>query len=125
MLKDRPDQAKEVAKWLSEGEKYKSHGKVIDYAEAHDVLKLNVERIPQDSKLWNKVWELYCSSVLFLQQQGSAKLFESERVSLQMHIQVHVMPPPQQPRRTMSPSQILPPENPPRPQQPSPSRPQT
>src|SRR3972149_1074231 len=31
MLKDDPCQAKEVAKRLSEGKQYKSHGKVIDY----------------------------------------------------------------------------------------------
>jgi hypothetical protein len=110
MLKDKPEQAKQVAKWLSEGEKYKSHGKVIDYTEAHDILKLDVERIPQDSELWNNIWELYCSSVLFLQQQGSAKLFESESVSLQMHIQLHVMPQPPQPRRTMQPPQAPPPK---------------
>ncbi len=118
MLKDKPEQAQQVAKWLSEGEKYKSHGKVIDYAEAHDVLKLNVEKIPQDSELWSNIWELYCSSVLFLQQQQSAKLFESENVSLQMHIQLQVMPQPPQPRRIMQPPQARPPETaPPSPQQ--------
>jgi len=91
MLKHDPGQAKEVAKWLSEGERYKSHGKVIDYSEAHDVLKLNVEKIPQDSDLWNDIWELYCRSVIALQQQGSAKLFESESVSLAMQIQVQMV----------------------------------
>ena len=123
MLKDRPEQAKQVAKWLSEGEKYKSHGKVIDYTEAHDVLKLNVEKIPEDSELWNNIWELYCSSVLFLQQQQSAKLFESESVSLQMHIQLHIMPQPPQPRRTMQPPQAPPQEAVPPPQQSSAPKP--
>lgn len=33
MLKENPKQAESVAKWLSEGKKYKSHGKVIDYSE--------------------------------------------------------------------------------------------
>lgn len=98
MLKDKPEQAKQVAKWLSEGEKYKSHGKVIDYAEARDVLKLKIEKIPQDSELWNNIWELYCSSMLFLQQLGSAKLFESETVSLQMQIQLQAVPQPTQPQ---------------------------
>jgi hypothetical protein len=112
MLKDNPEHAKQVAKWLSEGEKYKSHGKVIDYAEARDVLKLKVDRIPQDSELWNDIWELYCSSALFLQQLGSAKLFESETVSLQMQIQLQVVPqPPQpQPRRIIQPPQAPPPD---------------
>jgi len=90
MLKDTPEQAKEVARALSEGVKYKTHGKVIDYTEAHDILKLNVEKILQKSEIWNNVWELYCSSILFLQQQGpaAAKLFESEKVSLTMHLQI-------------------------------------
>jgi hypothetical protein len=97
MLKDNPKQAVEVAKTLSQGVKYKSHGKVIDYNEAHDVLKLNVKKIPFDSDLWNNVWELYCRSILFLQQQGaSAKLFESESVSLAMQIRIEVMNKPQQ-----------------------------
>jgi ClpP class serine protease len=94
MLKDDPAQAVEVAKRLSEGTQYKSHGKVIDFNEAHDVLKLNVERIPPDSELWNNIWELYCREMLFmqsLQKQGAAKLFESETVSLTMHIQINVV----------------------------------
>jgi len=111
MLKDNPEHAKQVAGWLSEGVKYKSHGKVIDYNEAHDVLKLNVEKIPQNSDLWNNVWELYCRSVLFLQQQGAAKVFESEVVSLAMHIQIQVMGRPQPPpRRIAQPPPAAPPE---------------
>jgi hypothetical protein len=111
MLKDKPEHAKQVARWLSEGEKYKSHGKVIDYTEARDVLKLKIEKIPQDSELWNNIWELYCSSVLFLQQLGSAKLFESETVSLQMQIQLQVAPKPPQPQpRRIQPLQAPQPE---------------
>ena len=124
MLKENPEHAKQVAGWLSEGVKYKSHGKVIDYNEAHDVLKLNVEKIPQNSDLWNNVWELYCRSVLFLQQQGAAKLFESEAVSLTMHIQLQVMGRPQPPpRRVMPLTPAPPPMEPAPPQQPSPSKP--
>jgi ClpP class serine protease len=115
MLKDKPDQAKKVAEVLSQGVKYKSHGKVIDCAEARDVLKLNVEKIDQNSDLWNSIWELYCRSVLFLQQQPhAAKLFESESASLVMHVQI--MQPtqqPQQPRRMMQPPTGPPPETPP------------
>jgi hypothetical protein len=105
MLKGNPAQAKQVAEWLSQGVRYKSHGKVIDYTEAHDVLKLDVEKIDQNSELWNNIWELYCRSVLFLQQQQNmAKLFESETVSLVMHIQLMQQPPPfPQPKRTMQP----------------------
>jgi hypothetical protein len=135
MLKNSPEQAKEVASVLSEGVKYKSHGKVIDYAEAHDVLKLDVEKIPQGSELWNNVWELYCSSILFLQQQGpaSAKLFESEKVSLTMQV-VQIsqqlgppMFPPQLPPSRPTPPQVplsrpTPSPTPP-PQQPPPATP--
>jgi hypothetical protein len=126
MLKDDPQQAKEVASALSEGVKYKSHGKVIDYAEAHDVLKLNVEKIAESSELWDNIWELYCSSILFLQQQGqsAAKLFESEKVSLTMHLQVMQLPqllPPILPPQTPQPSQPRPPAMPP--QQPPATKP--
>lgn len=127
MLKDDPEQATRVAEWLSEGVKYKSHGKVIDFGEAHDVLKLNVEKIPQDSELWNNVWELYCRSILFLQKQGTAaaKLFESEKVSLTMHVQVRVMQSPKKekpkkpPQQTPSPR----PTSSPTPKEPLPSKP--
>lgn len=91
MLKNDPKQAKKVARWLSEGKVYKSHGKVIDFEEAKDVLKLNVEKIDPNSEVWNDVWELYCRSIYWLQQhqaQGAAKLFESESISLTMNIQV-------------------------------------
>jgi len=116
MLKENPEQAKEVSDWLSGGVKYKSHGKVIDYKEAHDVLKLNVERIPPESELWKNIWELYCRSTLFLQQQGplAAKLFENEKVSLTMHVQVQVV-------QRSSPSQPQPkPQPQPQPQAPPP-----
>jgi ClpP class serine protease len=97
MLKTDPKQAKKVAKWLSEGKRYKSHGKVIDFAEAHDVLKLNVERIDPNSKLWTDVWELYCRSIFFLQgnqAQGAAKLFESDSISLMLNLQIRISRPP-------------------------------
>jgi len=57
MLKSNPGQATKVAEWLSEGKKYKSHGKGIDYDEAKNVLKLNVEKIDPNTPLWNKIWE--------------------------------------------------------------------
>lgn len=116
MLKKDPDQARKVARWLSEGKKYKSHGKVIDFKEAEDVLKLNVERIDPNSDLWTDVWELYCRSIAYLQQrqrQGAAKLFESESVSLIMHVQVQV--------RTQPPRAL----QPPRPRAPSPQSPRS
>jgi len=104
MLKNNPQQAERVAKWLSEGEIYKSHGKVIDFDEAKNVLKLNVEKIDPNSDLWSDIWELYCRSIHWLQQhqrEGSAKLFESESVSLTINLQVlmQVGPPPSAPLR--------------------------
>jgi len=108
MLKNDPEQAEKVAQWLSEGKVYKSHGKVIDFEEAKNVLKLNVEKIDPNSELWNDVWELYCRSIHWLQQhqaQGAAKLFESESVSLTMNIQVFraVRKPPTPPTKPSQP----------------------
>jgi ClpP class serine protease len=124
MLKGNPAQAKEVAKRLSEGEQYKSHGKVIDYSEAHDILKLNVEKIPPDSELWNNIWELYCRQMLLLQMlqgQGAAKIFESEAVSLTMSIQVNVVQKDQPQRFMLPPLPIRPELQPtPTPKQPEP-----
>ena len=87
MLKDNHEQADKVAKWLSEGKKYRSHGKVIDCLEAKDVLKLKAEEINKSSQLWDEIWELYARSVQHLQQTGAAKLFENEHISLSMDIQ--------------------------------------
>jgi len=90
MLKSNPKQAKLVAEWLSTGEKYKSHGKMIDFEEAKNVLKLNVEKIDPNSDIWTDIWELYCRSFQFLQvgqRSGAAKLFESESVSFTLSIQ--------------------------------------
>lgn len=124
MLKDNHAQAKEVAKRLSEGEKYKSHGKVIDYNEAHDVLKLNVEKIAPDSDLWNNIWELYCREMLVLQalqNQGAAKLFENDTVSLTMHIQINLVQKDQPQRLVLAPMPIrLEPQPPLKPTQPEP-----
>lgn len=130
MLKNDPNQAKKVAEWLSGGVKYKSHGKVIDYAEAHDVLKLNVEKIPQNSKLWDCIWELYCRSILFLQFSGAgaAKLFESAKVSLTMNVQILRAPSPTQqpqplPSHPMPPTRPLPIQPPAQPPDQPPPRP--
>jgi ClpP class serine protease len=97
MLRNDPKQAEIVAEMLSTGAAYKSHGKVIDWNEAKNVLKLNVEMIPETSGFWNDVWELYCRSVHQLQQSTmAAKLFESESVSLTLNIQVQVVQTPRQ-----------------------------
>jgi len=109
MLKDDHNQADKVARWLSEGKKYKSHGKVIDCAEAKDILKLKVEEIDKASQLWDEIWELYARSVQHLQQTGAAKLFENEHVSLSMNIEPVVAPqqlrPPVKPQQQATPPQ--------------------
>ncbi len=86
MLKNDKKQAKIVAKLLSEGKEYKSHGKVIDYKEAHDRLKLNVELIDKNSELWTLIWELYCRGVIYLQQINGVNLFASECVVLAQQV---------------------------------------
>jgi ClpP class serine protease len=97
MLRNDPKQAEIVAEMLSTGAAYKSHGKVIDWNEAKNVLKLNIERIPETSQLWNNVWELYCRSMHQLQQSPmAAKLFESESLSLALNIQVQLVQAPRQ-----------------------------
>ena len=84
MLKDNLAQAKQVATWLSDGQTYKSHGKMIDYDEAKNKLQLNVEKIDPKSELWYQIWEIYLRSIVAMKTQGSeaAKLFESYDVSL-------------------------------------------
>jgi ClpP class serine protease len=97
MLKKDPKQAEAVAEMLSTGAAYKSHGKVIDFNEAKDVLRLNVERIEEKSELWSEIWELYCRSVHQLQQsRGAAKLFESESISLSMNVEIQLVQAPRQ-----------------------------
>jgi hypothetical protein len=99
MLKNDPKQAEYVADWLSKGEKYKSHGKVIGFQEAKDILKLMVDKIDKDSELWDCIWELYLRSTLQLQLSGGAKLFENEKVSLTLNIDVATLPQPREKRQ--------------------------
>jgi len=99
MLKDDPQQAERVATWLSDGKTYRPHGKVINFEEAHDVLKLNATKLDRTTTIWDKIWELYVRSIHFAQQSGVAKMFESEKVSLNMQIEVQIktMPRPSPP----------------------------
>lgn len=85
MLKDDLQQAANVAHWLSDGKTYKSHGKPIEYQEAKNELKLNVDELDKGSNLWQKIWEYFLRSTQYLQQNpGSVKLFESKSNSLSM-----------------------------------------
>ncbi len=108
MLRSDPEQAERVAEWLSNGVNYKSHGKVIDFSEAKNILKLDVERIDPKSELWDLIYELFVRTMAFFQSPAGRnviKTFENESVSLNAIIQLIVatgQPPPK------------PPENPPK-----------
>jgi len=88
MLKDNPDQAEKVAGELTKGDRYKSHGKVIDFKEAKEYLNLNVEYLKPESPLWNKIWELYVRGVQFLQATNQVKLYENSTISLALQVSV-------------------------------------
>ena len=121
MLSGDHKQAELVADLLSNGVTYKSHGKVIDFSEAKDVLKLNAERIDPKSELWNNIWELFVRSMAFFQSQAGrnvVKTFEGESVSLNTIIQIMAIAaqpakPPQSPNQPPQSPPQAPPEAPP------------
>lgn len=90
MLNKDPGHAETVAKWLSDGQTYKSHGKVINYHEAKSVLRLNVEKLDPDSELWHYMWELYVRTLVYVRALGTdtVKIFESQDVSLTMRLKL-------------------------------------
>jgi len=101
---------------LVEGQRYRSHGQVIDHADARKLLGDRVELIDPKSDLWNLVWELYLRSISYLNSMpDAAKLFETERSSTTMNIRIAIPRPP-------PPSRARPPAEPPD-TQPSETRP--
>ena len=88
MLKNDPKHAENVATWLSDGQTYKSHGKVINHQEAKDTLKLNVELIDPNSVLWSEIWEIYLRATIEMmsKETETAKMFESYAISLTTEI---------------------------------------
>jgi len=105
-----------VIEALVEGERYKSHGQVIDFTEARSLLSDRVEIIDPKSELWNLVWELYLRSVNHLNSvQDGAKLFETGSSSTTLHIKV-IPARPQPSPPSQPPAQ--PPTQPPSPTQP-------
>jgi len=86
MLKSDPSMADEVAELLCEGKKYKSHGKVINFKEAKETLKLNVQLIEKESDLWKKVWECYCRIKMHLEETNSLNLFACESIALSQNL---------------------------------------
>lgn len=121
MLKGDPERASKVAELLSNGKQYKSHGQLINFEEAKNILGLNVEMIDPESELWESIWELYLRSIQFMLQSqttGAAKLFEGPDLSFLFNIQVQIpsrislpiqpqpnipVPPPKPPPKTEKP----------------------
>jgi len=77
-----PEQANKTATELINTEKYLSHGTVIDYKQASDELKLDVDYLPPDDPLWQMIWRLYCSYEIDMRDEKLAKIFESMTVSI-------------------------------------------
>lgn len=80
MLKDDPEQAKQVAHELNDVKKHLSHGAVID-AERAIEMGLKVELLAHDDDLWQAYWRLFCAQLLALTTPGM-RLYEGKRASL-------------------------------------------
>ncbi|MEW9305455.1 SDH family Clp fold serine proteinase [Labrys neptuniae] len=65
---------------LSSREKYHSHGSVIDYREAK-ALGLEVEYLPPEEELWQRIWLLYSMYDFDSRQNGYVKVFEGRASS--------------------------------------------
>jgi hypothetical protein len=109
-----------VIKELVEGERYKSHGQVINYNDAKSLLGDNVVLIDPNTDLWNFIWELYLRSIQFLNSTpNAAKLFETEKSSTTIQVMIVGLlgtpsppPPPRLPASPPSPP-ASPPSSPP------------
>jgi hypothetical protein len=76
MLKDNPEKAAEVAKVLSDANKYLSHGYTIDCDEAQK-LELKIRYLPRNSDEWDLIWRLYTHYISFANESRISKIFES------------------------------------------------
>ena len=73
---------------------------MIEFQEVKDELKLNVEELSKEPELWEKIWDLFVRSIIHIQTNNNAKLFESSLNSLGMKVNL-LMPEqraPQQPK---------------------------
>jgi hypothetical protein len=111
MLRSQPEQAKSIAKTLSDNRRWLSHGKRIGFTEAQE-LGLTVEAIDRDSQLWKLLWEYYCRAQIMMNQRGMIKIYECKEMSINYTARIRRLSAPQQPPPRRPPQQP-PPSNPP------------
>jgi ClpP class serine protease len=76
MMKGRPQQdIKDTVQKLSSRDCYLSHGSVIDHREAKS-LGLNIEYLPPDDPVWQRIWLLYCMYDFDSRRSRYLKIFE-------------------------------------------------
>jgi hypothetical protein len=75
-----PEQIEDTVKKLSSRDHFYSHGSVINHKEALQ-LGLNVEYLPPDTELWQKLWLLYCMYDHDCRRDKYLKVFEGQAVS--------------------------------------------
>jgi hypothetical protein len=76
----KPEEIEDTVKKLSSRDHFYSHGSVINHKEATQ-LGLNVEYLPPDSELWQKLWLLYCMYDHDCRRDRYLKVFEGQAVS--------------------------------------------
>jgi len=96
MLKNNPEKAKEIAEALSDVNRWLSHGKNIDRDTAEE-LGLVIEKIPKDSELWLAVWDLFNRQEHFLNTTNNIKIFENEKIQLNLSVLAMIGRPPPAP----------------------------
>lgn len=86
MLRANKAKAKKAAEILSMNDvkqKFKSHGKFINYEQAQKILGTeNILVLDKKDELWNLIWELYCRAEQEVVDEGKLKLVENENRSL-------------------------------------------
>ncbi|MFV1655253.1 MULTISPECIES: SDH family Clp fold serine proteinase [unclassified Phaeobacter] len=81
MMSGRPEaEIDETIRKLASRDEFFSHGSVIDHVEAEN-LGLEVEYLPQDDVLWQKLWLLYSMYAHDAGQSGVVKIFEGRSIS--------------------------------------------
>jgi hypothetical protein len=76
MMKGRADsEIEDTVQKLSSRDVYYSHGSVINHAEA-TALGLNVEYLPPNDVIWERVWLLYCMHDHDCRKSRYLKVFE-------------------------------------------------